>query len=157
MGDALRRRLKQDRFRSPQHEAVLNLMVAAAYLRERTDRALAERGLTGPQYNVLRILRGAQPEGLARVEIARRMIARAPDLTRLIDRMVRRALVERAKSERDRRQSRTRVTRKGLQVLAELEPGVNAVDREIANRLGAAEARTLSRLCERIYEERGGE
>jgi len=157
MGEALKRRLKQERFRSPQHEAILNLMVAAAHVRERTDRAFAERDLTGPQYNVLRILRGAGTDGLARIEVARRMIARAPDLTRLIDRLARRGLVERGRSERDRRQSRAHITKRGLQLLDELEPGVNAVDREIAQRLSAADAKTLSRLCERIYGENEGE
>jgi DNA-binding MarR family transcriptional regulator len=153
MGEALRQRLKQERFRNPQHEAMLSVMVAAAQVRERTESAVTGHGLTGPQYNVLRILRGAQPDGLARVEIARRMIARAPDLTRLIDRMVRRALVERVRSERDRRLSRARITRKGLQLLGELEPAVNAVDRGLARRLSDAEARTLSRLCEKLYDE----
>jgi DNA-binding MarR family transcriptional regulator len=106
---------------------------------------------------VLRILRGAQPDGLARVEIARRMIARAPDLTRLIDRLVRRSLVERSRSERDRRQSRAHITRKGLQLLTELEPGLNAVEREIGHRLSAGEARMLSRLCEKLYQETDGD
>ena len=153
MGETLRQRLHQERFRSPQHEAMLNVMVAAAQLRERTDRAAAERGLTGPQYNVLRILRGAQPDGLARVEIARRMIARAPDLTRLIDRLVRAGLVERVRDADDRRLSRAHITRKGLQLLADLEPAINAVDRDIARRLSGADARTLSRLCEKLYGE----
>jgi DNA-binding MarR family transcriptional regulator len=154
MGKGLRQRLQQDHFRSLQHEAVLNVLVAAAHLHERADRAFADRGLTERQYNVLRILRGAQPEGLARVEIARRMIERSPDLTRLIDRLVRRSLVERTRSERDRRLSRARITRKGLQLLTELEPGALAMDREIGRRLTASEARTLSRLCERLYQER---
>jgi DNA-binding MarR family transcriptional regulator len=153
MGEALRRRLQQERFRSPQQEALLNVMVAAAHVRERTDRPFDARGITGPQYNVLRILRGAGAEGLARIEIARRMIARAPDLTRLIDRLVRRGLVERARSERDRRLSRARITRRGLALLDELEPGVIAVEREISKRLSADDAKTLSRLCERIYAE----
>ena len=157
MGETLRQRLRQERFRSPQHEAMLNVLVAAAHLRERTEGALEDRGLTAPQYNVLRILRGAQPDGLARVEIGRRMIARSPDLTRLIDRLVRRLLVERSRSGRDRRQSRARITRKGLQLLAELEPAVNSVDRELGLRLSAAEARTLSRLCERLYGESEGD
>ena len=157
MGEGLKQRLQQERFRSPQHEAMLNVLVAAAHLRDQTDRALEDRGLTGPQYNVLRILRGAKAEGLARVEIARRMIARSPDLTRLIDRLVRRSLVERVRPERDRRQSRARITRKGLQLLTDLEPGVNALDREIGRRLTATEAKLLSRLCEKLYAPAGGE
>jgi DNA-binding MarR family transcriptional regulator len=157
MGETLRHRLRQERFRSPQQEAILNVLVAAAHVRDRTDRAFAERGLTGPQYNVLRILRGAEPDGLARVEIGRRMIARAPDLTRLIDRLARRSLVERSRSERDRRQSRARITRKGLQLLADLEPGVIEVERGMGQRLSSGEARTLSRLCEKLYQETDGD
>jgi len=98
MGTALAKRLVQSRFESPVQVAILNLLVAASYLQEQNERLLAEHNLSPAQYNVLRILKGVHPEGHPRCEIARRMIERAPDLTRMIDGLERRGLVERARS-----------------------------------------------------------
>src|SRR5258706_15819589 len=105
MGDVLKRRLRQGKPLGPSEEALLNLLVAAGLVRARLDRACARFGMTNRQYNVLRILRGALPGGHPRHEIAVRMIERAPDVTRLIDRLQARGLVERARTARDRRQA----------------------------------------------------
>jgi len=153
MGKELQKRLVQTRFESPFAEAVLNVLVTASHLRELFDRSYAEHELSHGQYNVLRILRGAHPEGYPRCEIARRMIERAPDLTRLVDRLERRGLVERARSEEDRRHSITRITRKGLELLERLQPTMNAAHREVADHLTRGEAEELSRLCEKLYGE----
>ncbi|MFI5370126.1 MAG: MarR family winged helix-turn-helix transcriptional regulator [Candidatus Eisenbacteria bacterium] len=155
MGEVLKQRLQQTRFESPVQEAVLNLMVAAASLDDRMSEALAPHGITPAQYNVLRILRGASPDGYARCEIARRALRRAPDLTRLIDRLERRRLVGRARSEADRRRSVTRITRRGLELLERATPAVRAVQSGIADRLNERDARELSRLCELLYEDAG--
>jgi DNA-binding MarR family transcriptional regulator len=74
-------------------------------------------GLSLPQYNVLRILRGAQGEDLPCHEVGRRMLKRVPDVTRLLDRLEQRALIERWRCEEDRRVVRTRITRTGLALL----------------------------------------
>jgi len=153
MGEVLRKRLQQSRFGDPVQEAVLNVLVAAGHLRDRMERALGEEDITLGQYNVLRILRGAHPGGHPRCEIARRMLERAPDVTRLIDRLESRGLVERTRSEEDKRLSITRVTRRGLELLERVQPGVESAHRELAARLSAREARELSRLCERLYGE----
>jgi len=87
MTEALSRRLKQARFATPQQEAVLSLAVAASTLNDLVDEVCKRHGLTRPQYNVLRILRGVHPEGHPRCEIALRMVERAPDITRLVDRL----------------------------------------------------------------------
>ena len=155
MGETLRKRLAQTRFEGPVHEAVLNLIVAAGFVRERLAIALADHELSFAQYNVLRILRGAHPEGYPRREIGRRMLERAPDVTRLIDRLERRGLAERVRSESDRRLSVTRITRKGLDLVERLKPVVDAVGRVFEERLSAREARELSRLCENLYGENG--
>lgn len=153
MGEILRKRLLQERFESPVHEAVLSLLVAAGHVRDTLDRAVAAHGITGGQYNVLRILRGVHPEGHARCEIARRLIDRAPDVTRLIDRLEREGLVERLRSPGDRRLSLTRITRKGLRLLEDMRPAMDEALREIAARLPPTEARELARLCESLYAE----
>ena len=151
MATALRQRLIQDRFEGPVHEAVLNLLVASASLQERSERLFAKYDVSPAQYNVLRILKGAHPAGHARCEIARRMIERAPDLTRMIDRLQRRGLVERARSDQDRRHSITRITRGGLELVERMAPAVAALHRTVSRRLTRPEAAALSRLCEKLY------
>ncbi len=152
MGETLKRRLQQSRFENPVQEALLNVLVAASFLEERLAAALVEHELTTPQYNVLRILRG-NPDGYARCEIAARAIQRAPDLTRLIDRLEKRGLVERGRSDIDRRRSVTRITRRGLDMLERVAPAMRAAHRELAARLPDRDARELSRLCEQLYGE----
>jgi DNA-binding MarR family transcriptional regulator len=152
MGKAIQQRLLQQRFRTPAHEAVLAVLLASSRLRERVETAAGDAGITGQQYNVLRILRGAHPGGLPRCDIARRMIERAPDLTRLLDRLVKERLVERARSEHDARLSVARITRKGLAVLDRIDPKLEGLHEEIAGRIGARDARTLTRICERLIE-----
>ena len=153
MGEALSRRIKQARFDSPAQEAMLNLMVASDYVREHVDRACAEHGITHGQYNVLRILRGAYPEGHPRCEIALRMIERAPDVTRLVDRLEGQGLVERDRSENDRRLSITRITPKGLQLLEQLTPELADFQRRFSAKLSKQDCRELSRICETLYDE----
>jgi DNA-binding MarR family transcriptional regulator len=151
MGDALRRRIQQSRFESPAQEAFLNLLVAADHLRARTERLCSEFGLSASQYNVLRILRGVHPEGHSRCEIARRMIERAPDVTRLVDRLEKRGWVERDRGERDRRLSISRITAAGLELLERIGPRLEQVQREFAERVPQQDCRELSRICEEIY------
>ncbi|MEO5989908.1 MAG: MarR family transcriptional regulator [Candidatus Eisenbacteria bacterium] len=151
MGDTLRNRLLQAKFAGPHHEASLNVLLAAHSLRDYWDRAFAGLDLTGPQYNVLRILNGAYPNGYARFEITRRMIDRAPDMTRMLDRLIERGLVERFRGDDDARRSMARITAKGRALLAKVNPLVAGQLDVIKTRLTVAEQKELSRLCERIY------
>lgn len=151
MGDVLRRRIRQDRFESPLQEAVLNLMVAAEHVRDLMERTCTEAGISSSQYNVLRILRGVHPAGHPRCEIARRMIERAPDVTRLIDRLEKQGLVERDRTERDRRLSISRITPAGLDLVARLEPHLRQAYAFLSERLSPADCQELSRICEGIY------
>ena len=95
MGETLGRRLLQTRFEGPHHEALLAILLANAAVEEMLDDAFDGTGMTVPQYNVLRILNGVYPGAHPRGDIARRMVRRAPDLTRMLDRLVRMGLVER--------------------------------------------------------------
>jgi len=153
MGTALSQRLIQDHFQSPIQEAVLNLLLAAAFVQEQTERVFAKYEISPAQYNVLRILKGAHPAGHPRCEIARRLIERAPDLTRMIDRLERRGLVERASSDQDRRQSISRITPRGLELVERMAPAAAALHRVVSSKLTRSEAAMLSRLCEQLYAE----
>lgn len=150
MGEALAQRLQQETRFPPHQEAMLNLLAAADAVRMELDRACDGFGLTHAQYNVLRIVRGA-PEGRSRTEIGARMLDRAPDVTRIVDRLEERGLVERSRGDHDRRQSITRITRKGAALADEMEPRVRAVHEWLATRITRADAKELSRIAEKIY------
>lgn len=110
------------------------LMVAAEVNREVAE--LCQRhGITLDQYNVLRILRGAEPTGLPRCDIATRLISKAPDVTRMIDRLVRQGLVVRGWSAENRRLSIARITGEGLETLKALDPAITAVSRAVTSRI----------------------
>lgn len=101
--------------------------------------------LSGPQYNVLRILRGA-PEGLLSGQVAERMITRDPDITRLLDRLEKRGLVVRLRQEEDRRRILVRISPEGLDLLARLDPPICQVHRGQLGHLGPARIRQLQSL-----------
>ena len=134
-----------------EEEIHLAILRVAALFEHAVGQALKPYDITQTQYNVLRILRGKSPDGYARGDIASRMIDRAPDVTRLIDRLERRGLVERMRSDSDRRLSLTCITRKGLNLLAKLDPGIDAIDERITEKMSARDLKALSRLCERVY------
>ena len=150
--EPLNRRIRQSRFESPQHEAMLGLLVAAGHLRERIEAVCARHQVTGGQYNVLRVLRGAHPGGYPRWDIARRLIERAPDVTRLIDRLADNGWVDRARSDSDRRLSVTRITAKGLKLLERMQGEIDAIQEDLARRLPDRDARALAELCARLYD-----
>jgi DNA-binding MarR family transcriptional regulator len=151
MGDGLKRRIKQERFESPLQEAMLNLMVASDFLRRRVEKLCSEHEITSAQYNVLRILRGIYPDGHPRCEIASRMVEKSPDITRLVDRLEAQGLVERDRSRDDRRLSITRITTRGLDLLQEITPKIDELNRLLAKRLSRRDCIEISRICESIY------
>ena len=88
MSPDLKSELKQQKpFRSLHHEAELSLIRTANLLTDSFEQMLKPYGITGTQFNVLRILRGAEPNGLCRNEVSARLLNRMPDATRLLDRM----------------------------------------------------------------------
>ena len=125
MPSTLRDELKQTRpFHSIEQEALLSVVRTSAALMDRFELFLRPYGITSTQYNVLRILRGSEPEGLCRNELRDRMLTRMPDVTRLLDRMEESGLVERARDNEDRRMVSTRITKKALELLTTLDPVV---------------------------------
>ena len=155
MGEALKNRIKQERFENPVQEAILNLLVAAGHVREKIERLCLDYEITHQQYNVLRILKGTHPEGYPRCEIAARMIEKAPDVTRLIDRLEQQGLVERARSEEDRRMSITRISNRGIKLIERMQPRMEEVHAYFAERVSIRDRRELSRICEGLYGEEG--
>ena len=152
MTEALKRRLKQTQFASPAQEALLSVVVAANTLNEIMDRLCEEHRITRAQYNVLRILRGVHPDGHARSEIACRMLDRASDITRLVDRLEARRLVKRFRGNPDQRQVVTCITAKGIKLLDAMRPQIDAATRNILGHLSDEDCHELSRLCALVFE-----
>jgi len=107
-------------------------------------------GLTAAQYNVLRILRGAGPSGLACREIGERMISRDPDITRLLDRMEKRNLITRKRQSDDRRVVKTFVTPRGLELLKILDRPVSVLHKRQFHGIPIAKLKALAAMLEEI-------
>lgn len=125
MSPSLRDEIRQTKpFKTLEQEAFLNLVRTTTLLVDGLELALKPFGLTGAQYNVLRILQGAGEGGLCRNEVRDRMVNRMPDMTRLLDRMEANGLVERVRSEEDRRLVATHITAKGQKLLKQADAAV---------------------------------
>jgi DNA-binding MarR family transcriptional regulator len=136
---------------APQQAFVL-LERAAARLMDEVAALLKQHGLTAPQYNVLRNLRGAKGQPLSCTEIAARMIQRDPDITRLLDRMEQRGLIRRERRPEDRRLVLAAVTPAGLNTLAALDRPMQDLHRRQFRALSKAQTAQLAALLNRIAE-----
>ncbi len=144
-----RKEIKQRKpFRRIEDEAFVTLQRTADALMQGVAAALKPVGLSPAQFNVLRILRGAGREGLACREIGERMITRDPDITRLLDRLEDRGLVNRNRDRADRRVITTRITEKGLRILKDLEGPIEQLHVEQLGHLGVQRLRSLIDLLE---------
>jgi DNA-binding MarR family transcriptional regulator len=139
--------LRQTRpFTSLQQEAMLNVIRTSATLTDAMEELFKPHGITGTQYNVLRILRGAGEGGLCRNELRDRMLTRMPDMTRLLDRMEEAGLVTRSREREDRRLVLTRISAAGLQLVDDLDEPVAALHQRQLGHLSDEQLRTLSQL-----------
>jgi len=141
-------------FASREAEAYLSLLRTGDALQTRVEAELKEFGLTGTQYNALRILRGAGPEGLPCREIGERMITRDPDITRLLDRLEDRGFVQRTRARRDRRVIYGKITAAGLKLLREMDSPLDKFGREMFRHVGQDKLKQLIELLELVRESR---
>ena len=135
-----------------EEDAFVALLRAADVLQWRAEEMFKEHGLSATQYNALRILRGAGPEGLTCSEIGERMINRDPDITRLLDRLERRSLVRRKREPQDRRVIRCGITNAGLALLKSLDRPVLTLNRRLLGHLGEGRLQSLISLLETARE-----
>lgn len=136
----------------PEQDAFVALQRAAARLMDGVADLLKPYGLRPAQYNVLRILRGAQPERLNCRQVAVRMMTREPDLTRLLDRLENSGLVRRDRQESDRRIVRVGITRAGLELLRQIDAPMLELHRLQFDVIGPRRTATLTRLLRRVTE-----
>lgn len=153
MAGKLQTDIKQSKpFEHLEEEALLNLMRTTEALIRHGEVLLDQHGVSHAQYNVLRILRGAGPEGLTCGEIASRMVNKDPDITRLLDRLEKAGLAQRSRESKDRRVVISRITRTGSELLAALDRPISDLNRKLLGHLSQKDLRLLIELLERARE-----
>ena len=136
-------------FESLEQEAALNLHKAFDALAAIEAETFRSSDLSPTQYNVLRILRGAGPNGRCGREIAERLVSKVPDVSRLLDRMEGMQLLRRERDAADRRHVTARITPKGQRVLDEATPRLEAFERE---RFGHLDAERLQHVIDGLAD-----
>ena len=146
----LKREIKQTKpFTSLEQETLLNLQRTASEVSSPYLKYLKQNGLSHSLYNILRILRGQEGKGLSCSGIGGRMVTRDSDITRLIDRLLKLELVDRVRSEDDRRVVLTSINSKGLKLLKELDKPMNDMNKESLAHLTIEEKKQLNRLLDK--------
>jgi DNA-binding MarR family transcriptional regulator len=152
MASRLQAEIKQSKpFPRGSNEALLSVLRTAALLQHRLNEILRPYGITELQYNVLRILRGAGPEGLCGREISERLVSQVPDVSRLLDRMEGLGLLRRERGTTDRRHVTAYITRAGQRMLDETTPKLEAFERE---RFGDFDAGRLQQIIDGLADVR---
>ncbi|MFG0326913.1 MAG: MarR family winged helix-turn-helix transcriptional regulator [Phycisphaerales bacterium JB037] len=144
---------KRRPFDSPEQEAHLNILRTACVLEGSLAPIFKDADLSPSSYNVLRILRGAGPEGRRATEIGCDMVVRVPDVTRLVDRLIEQGLAERRRCDEDRRVVFVRITRKGSQLLHRLDAPVLEAHKAQLGHLTRKELAELNRLLVKARNE----
>ncbi|HVK08656.1 MAG TPA: MarR family transcriptional regulator [Gemmataceae bacterium] len=134
------------RFDSPAQEVYLNLWRTYDRLRALEDELFAGYDLTAQQYNVLRLLKAARPDTVPTLALGERLVSRAPDVTRMIDRLEHRGLVRRERQAGDRRVVRVGITDAGLALVADLAGPLAECHARQLGHLSAADLKALAGL-----------
>ena len=153
MPSKLRDELKKTTpFSSLNEEAYLNLERSHSVISYQFELVFKDYGITPVQYNALRIINGSSPEGIPSLDIADRLISRVPDITRLIDRMMKEDWVKRKRDAHDRRVVRIRITPKGEKLLHSIAPALHQTQKSLFKSLSRDELKTFNALLEKARE-----
>jgi DNA-binding MarR family transcriptional regulator len=146
---SLKREIEQESpFSSLAEEALLNLMRTTDLMQRAFQRETRDWPVTSTQYNVLRILRGAQPRGLTCAAIGGRMITAEPDITRLLSRLKVLKLIRQHRDRHDRRVLWTQISEAGLELLGAMDPVIERLPRDLLGHMKQADVSELIRLLE---------
>jgi DNA-binding MarR family transcriptional regulator len=150
MSEILKEIRQRHPFPTKAEEAAVSLLRTVAVLSQAMEDFLKKHDLTGTQYNVLRILRGAGDAGWSCKEIGERLVQREPDITRLLGRLEKRGLISRKRDPADRRSVLTTITRRGLSLLDALQPELSRMSRNQFRTIKDDEMEKLLRTLDKI-------
>lgn len=134
-------------FKNPQHKAVVNIRYTSNWMASIQNSFMSKFDLTMPQFNILRILRGAK-DFLSVNTVKQRMVEKSPNTTRLMDKLIEKELIDRVRCEEDRRVVYVKISDKGLKVLEQIDNEFQTVS--FSERLTDKEAELLSSLLDKI-------
>ncbi|MEI6524546.1 MAG: MarR family transcriptional regulator [Planctomycetota bacterium] len=140
---------KKRKFDSQEQEVYLSLWRTYDRLKGLEEELFQSWELTSQQYNVLRILQAASPRPVPTLQLSTRLISRAPDITRMLDRLGERGLVGRVRSQEDRRTVLVEITPQGLELLEKLQEPVKSLHILQVGHLSQADRTTLCRLLQK--------
>lgn len=141
--------IKQDKFRNNYQRAILNIYYTNCFISAQFQEVLKDHEITLQQFNILRILRGQVPKAASMGLIKERMIDKSSDVSRLVERLRTKKLVERKACRKDRRQMDVKITNTGLGLLAKMDGCEKQMDKVLSN-LSEKEARQLNKLLDKI-------
>jgi DNA-binding MarR family transcriptional regulator len=139
-------------FQSREEEALLNLGRTWEFLQKHVADLMKEHGLTTTQYNMLRILRGAGPDGVTCSQATERMLSPDPDITRLLDRMETQGLIRRDRTPEDRRIVIARITDRGLELANHIDGPLHQLLQQCLGRVGRQRLKDLIDTLEALRE-----
>lgn len=123
--------IKQPVFRSPQQKLAINLLYTSWWLENQQKKFFKSFRITNQQFNILRILRGQSPKSISGMEIKKRMIDKNSDISRLLDRLIAKKLVEKSQCPSDKRAADNKITEKGLALLKEIDPLIDKLEKSM--------------------------
>lgn len=141
--------ISQKKFRNEYHKAAVNLLFTFSWLRSYQEKIFKPRGITGQQFNILRILRGQHPKPANIKLIRERMLDRMSDCSRIVEKLRAKGLIERNICPADRRHVDVIITKKGLDLLSKLDLINDEADKFLSN-LDEKEISQLNRLLDRL-------
>jgi DNA-binding MarR family transcriptional regulator len=140
--------IQQSKFRNEYHKTVVNLIFTYNWITEKTKQFFEKGDITSQQYNILRILRGAG-NPLSTLQIRQRMLDKMSDTSRIVDRLVKKELVQKVICKTDRRLVDVTITDTGLQLLDKLDSYNEQMDAMLES-LSEEEAKMLNQLLDKI-------
>lgn len=139
--------IKQPKFKSPLQKAVINLLFTSNWIQNQQQSFFKDSGITGQQFNILRILKGQYPKAISATEIRLRMLDKNSDVSRLLDRLIAKELVIKQTCPNDKRATDVTITQQGLDVLSHFDKIQKELD-SVLN-LSDEEAKQLSDLLDK--------
>ena len=140
----------QSKFQSHGQRAMVNVRYTSNFFATQQNKFMADFGLSMPQYNILRILRGAK-KSISVNDAKSRMVEKSPNTTRLMDKLFDKGLIERVRCNDDRRVVFVKISEDGLKLLAEIDEAfADAENGMLAKNLTDEEAEVLSNLLDKL-------
>jgi DNA-binding MarR family transcriptional regulator len=141
----------RSRERNPVVDVIINISTASTFIKAKLDEACSPLGLTGAQYNLLRVLHHSGKPELTHSELVQRIVEKSVDVTRAINNMIKLGFVTRRSDNHDRRVALHAITEDGVKALHEIDMRFRGLVIALSSAFSAEELQAFSSLCQRLY------